>query len=165
MAQFRLFNQNIQNRRWIEEKESYRQLKLAYLNNSDKFNALKFYRNEMYSYFRGTLFSKSENLWNKILLILDFGTSNFGQSYLMPLGWLFGFHLLFFSCFWNFHYWENTLTGFDEFGEFWTLLNPAHAQPSYVESGMGKFTDFVMRVSSGFFIFHFIKVTRRFGKD
>lgn len=177
----------------LELREVYRQLKLAALDNQDRLDAQKFFRNEMQSYLEALKRDRSLNrmslndYWNlalkvcrlpnnyqpkvrienpssRFLMRIDAWVSDFGQNYWKPLGWLVLFHFLFLSFLWNFDYFGNKFTGDVEMGYFFSMLNPAHDLPDFVRTGPGKMTDFFMRISSAFFIFHFLKATRRFGK-
>ena len=101
---------------------------------------------------------------DRILVFLNRWVSDFGQSWLLPLLWLLIFHfILFMSIFeWQF---SLELTDFKRgLGEYFQLLNPVHKTPEYINSGMGLFTEFWMRVLGGFFIYHFIRATRKFAK-
>ena len=44
------------------------------------------------------------------------------------------------------------------------VLNPLHKTPEYINTGLGLFTQFLMRIFNSYFIYHFVKATRKFGK-
>ncbi len=144
-------------------KDTYRQLKKAALANGNLIDALKFRTNEMQVYWREIRLIGGANFGDTALIFLNRFTSNFGQSWILPLVWLFAFHLLLFSFLMNF-YWYNSF-GFDfEFGQFWVLLNPVHKTPDYVNTGAGLFTEFAMRITNAYFIYHFVRASRKFSR-
>ncbi|MCG8578229.1 MAG: hypothetical protein MI810_25340 [Flavobacteriales bacterium] len=146
------------------QREIYRQLKSISLKNYNNIDALAFYRNEMRVYWTYIRLKGGENWWDQLLIFLNRYVSNFGQSYALPLLWLLLFHWIFYSCVISWNYSMDWGAFKNGLGEYFYLLNPVHKSPDYINTGMGKFTEFFMRVFSGFFIYHFIKATRKFGK-
>lgn len=147
------------------DMEAYRLLKASSQNNQNEMDALEFYRLEMRRLWIIRRISDKKIGWRDTAL-LGIGrlVSDFGQNWLLPLIWLFGIHyILFMSVFeWNYIWdWECFKNGL---GAFFELLNPVHKTPDYINTGMGLFTEFWMRLFSGFFIFHFVKATRKYGK-
>jgi hypothetical protein len=103
--------------------------------------------------------------YNRILVFLNRWVSDFGQNWTLPILFLIGFHFIFLSCLF---YWKFSLIhGKIEYGflgEFVQLLNPVHKLPDYVNTDWGKVTDFFMRIFGGYFIYNFLKASRKFGK-
>lgn len=150
-------------------REAYRQLKHASNRNSNHIDALSFYRNEMEAY-REFMKGNHEAKWeDKFILFISWIFSNHGQSFVRPIAWLLGMHVLLFSILLLTNYnhfefpatptWSATLDGI---GEYFSLLNPAHRSPNM--KGIQLFIDFFMRLSSGFFIYHIIRASRKFAK-
>lgn len=145
------------------QKDTYRQLKKASLTNNNLIDALQFHANEMQSYWREIRLIGGDNFWDTILIFLNRWSSNFGQSWILPLVWLFLFHSLFFLFVMS-YFFGNSFSGNFEFGQFWVLLNPLHKTPDYINTGSGLFTEFLMRIFNSYFIYHFVKATRKFGR-
>lgn len=170
-------------------RESYRQLKKAMLSEGNNFDSLVLYRNEMEAHWglvrhpkstglhRSFLFSRIYGIerglqdWqNKFLLWLGYHVSDHGQSFIRPLIWLFIFHQFFFLIaialnyngfyFTTNHDWSAV---WDFIGSYFYLLNPVHKLPDASSGGM-LILDFFMRLSSGFFIYHIIRASRKFAK-
>lgn len=145
-------------------REVFRQLKLAATSMQNHIDVMEFHRLEMRLYWKDIRFTKSAPWQNRVLVFIDRVVSDFGQNWWLPLIWLVCVHFVLFFCIfqWNFSFdiqdFKNGL------GEYFTLLNPVHTKPDYINTGMGLFTDFWMRILSGFFIYHFIRATRRYGK-
>lgn len=148
----------------INDREVYRQLKAAATSNQNNIDALEFYRLEMRLYWKEVRLTKKIDRKDRWLVLVNRMVSDFGQNWLLPLIWLFVIHyLLFMSIFeWNYIFdWKYFKNGL---GAFFELLNPVHKTPEYINTGMGLFTEFWMRLLSGFFIFHFVRATRKYGK-
>jgi uncharacterized protein YjbI with pentapeptide repeats len=149
--------------------EAYRQLKKNALSESDNFSALHFYRNEMINYWERVKVDKTESRWNRLLIRVNKWVSDFGQSYLLPLAFLFVFTLIGFIGIWSFEYFTHGNSGKwcstigNGFVEFLTGLNPISKVPDYWHNG-AKIIVFFLKVFNGFFIYHFIKATRKFGR-
>jgi len=146
------------------QHETYRQLKVASIANHNLIDTLVFYQNEMNLYWKLIRIEGGVSWYDHLLIFLNRIVSNFGQNWFSPLMWLFIFHFIFYSSLLSWNYFGNNWSGSDEFGQFWVLLNPIHKTPCYIDSGMGHFTEFIMRVMGGYFIYHFIKASRKFGK-
>jgi len=149
-------------------REVYRQLKNAAKAQSSNIEALNFYRNEMVEYSRYTYNNSDVNFWDRLIIRVNKCASDFGQSVIRPLVGLCTIHLLLFTILiaingsdrisfvdLHDHNWTYFWRGF---GEFFYLLNPTH---SFLDYQFG-LIDFLMRVSSGFFIYHFVKATRKY---
>lgn len=145
------------------QRETYRQLKLISDRNKNLIDTLSFYKNEMRVYWVDMRFKNEMGKGDRFLLFLNRCVSNFGQSWRLPLLWLIITHTILFSIVISWYYY-NDFTGEQEFGQYWVLLNPVHKTPEYINTGAGLFTEFMMRVLNGYFIYHFIKATRKFGR-
>ncbi|MBC9813937.1 hypothetical protein H9Y05_15780 [Crocinitomicaceae bacterium CZZ-1] len=146
------------------DREVYRQLKSAATSMQNHIDAMEFHRLEMRLYWKDIRFTKSTSLQNRVLVFFDRWVSDFGQNWWLPIIWLFFIHFILFMCIfqWSFSCEiENFKNGL---GEYFTLLNPIHKTPDYINTGMGLFTEFWMRALNGFFIYHFVRATRRYGK-
>jgi len=149
-------------------KEAYRQLKHSAVKNSNHIDALAFYRNELDEY---TFLAHHEDVKaeDQFILFISSLFSNHGQSFTRPIAWLLGMHLVFFLFavglnyngfyFTTDHEWSATA---DLVGSYFYLLNPVHKLPD--ASGGMLILDFFMRLSSGFFIYHIIRASRKFAK-
>lgn len=146
------------------QRDTYRQLKAASIENNNQIEALDFYRNEMRLYWKEIRINGGVNWHNRTLIFLYRWSSDFGQNWFLPVIWIFLFHGFFYSCILDWAYFLNNLTGDQEFSEYLKLINPAHALPNYINTSAGTFTDLIMRVSSGYFIYHIIKSTRKYGR-
>lgn len=153
------------------QKEIYRQLKQANFSQGNRVEGLGFYRNEMetlkalFQLDRSVL--SRENRW---LVRIDGAASDFGQSWLRPIGLLFSFHIILFSLavvtgdlgihidFWS-DFNKDQLS--KAYGLFWKFLLPTHKVTTTLGFWSG-LLDLLMRLSSGFFIYHIIKASRRY---
>jgi hypothetical protein len=150
--------------------EVYRQLKKVYLNDSNNVEALKFYRNEMSSYWERVQIDKKDTKENRILICVNKYVSDFGQSYFLPILWLFVIHLVFCIIIWNIEACSHCHSGTfceNDFlkgvAQYFSWINPIFKVPerwTNISISIG----FFMRLSSGFFIYHLVKATRKFGK-
>lgn len=145
--------------------EVYRQLKKNSLGASDNISALKFYRNEMDTYWKRIKIDKSESWSNRVLICITKFSSNFGQSYWYPIWWLFGGHLVFCLSIWiN----EGAISCsepafYSGLAQYFMWLLPVYKTPenwSDISLILGVF----MRIYNGFFIYHFIRATRKFAR-
>ncbi|MBS1507857.1 MAG: hypothetical protein JSS79_14550 [Bacteroidetes bacterium] len=160
-------------------RETYRQLKANYFKNGNKIEALEFQKHELETHYK--LLAKQKfkrplfrNLGNFLVVGTNKWSSDFGQNIWKPLVLLFAFHLLFF----------NLLllstpdlgitigTSFDkELIEkgirlyFQTLL-PVHSSEIRFDAKtlvpIAGFWDFLIRISSGYFIYYFISASRKY---
>lgn len=144
--------------------ETYRQLKIASQNNHNQIDALAFYRNEMRLYWKEIRLVGGEKWYNTVLIFLNRIISDFGQNWVSPLLFLFGVHFILFMCIYKWQFSCNLTDVEYGVGQYFRLLNPVRVTPDYINSGMGIFTDFWMRVLNGFFIYHFLKASRKYGK-
>lgn len=150
--------------------EMYRQLKKVSIFDSNNIQALHFYRNEMSSYWQRVQLDKTETWSNRLLILINKYSSNFGQSYWIPFWWIIIGHLFFCCLIWNF---ESSICCISEslchsdfqngLAEYLNWLIPFYKQPENWKS-KSIIVGALMRVYNGFFIYHFIKATRKFGK-
>lgn len=150
--------------------EVYRQLKKNSISESDHIRALKFYRNEMDSYWNRIKIDKTESRANRLLIRINKISSNFGQSYWLPLRWILLGQLIICLIIWNLE--ASNWCGPGTFcssnfgsglAEYLTWLVPIYKTPEHWTDG-SKAIGVLMRVYNGYFIYHFIKATRKFGK-
>ncbi|GAA5037091.1 hypothetical protein GCM10011506_33100 [Marivirga lumbricoides] len=149
--------------------EQYRQLKLLSEKSGDKLSSLKFYNHEMKTNLKVSLLDKNLDCWDILLLRTNKWFSDFGLSYVRPVIWLFSVHILIFTLFILIGYndlvfvwpWKN----FDgigiSFGQYFYLLNPLHKLPTE-GNGWILVLDFFSRIINSYFIYYFIKATRKF---
>ncbi|PCJ86156.1 MAG: hypothetical protein COA57_06460, partial [Flavobacteriales bacterium] len=152
-------------------REVYRQLKNLCKAQSNYIDALGFYRNEYAAYWKYIKANKKEvSFEDRFLVGLGRHVSNFGQSFIRPLIWLIIMHGILFLLLVIFNYkgfnfsFNHSWNSFREgFGEYWYLLNPVHRFTDDMAGGL-KTIDFLMRLSSGFFIYHIIRASRKFAQ-
>lgn len=143
------------------QRDVFRQLKSVSIANRNEMEALAFYKNEMRLYWKEVRITGGEKWYNTVLIFLNRFVSDFGQNWLWPLLWLLFFHTLLYLCIINFRFCGNSFES--GLGQYFELLNPVHKTPDYVKGG-DVVIEFLMRVADAFFIWHFLKATRRFGK-
>ena len=150
--------------------EVYRQLKKVSLDEANNIEALKFYRNEMTTYWDRVKLDKTETPANRFLIGVNRKFSDFGQSYLKPLKWMLIFHLILCLSVWIieglYHHGICGLldSSFSEgIRQYFTWLIPIYDVPE-IWTAFSIVVGLFMRILSGFFIFHIIKATRKFGK-
>ncbi len=163
-------------------REGYRQLKVISLNAHNKIDAKRFLKNELRIYlkqlsfltFRTSVGDFFTNIVDWVILFSNRIFSNFGESVGLPFLWLIGIHSLFMIyaflpefglVFDPLNYDpDSTTKGFEV---FLTLLSPLHSIEIKFEwldksvNLIGK-GDFFMRIASSYFIFYFIRATRKF---
>ena len=155
---------------FLEDRETYRQLKKAMVDNSDRITALKFHRNEMNAYWESIQDTQMENWKDKFLIRIDKWVSDFGQDFWKPLRIMLTIHAFLCCGIGIFQVIEygpiysgekqvfiHGITG------YFNYLLPTFKSPDYWSPGAQVLAVF-MRILNGFFIFHFIKASRRFGK-
>lgn len=152
------------------QREIYRQLKAISIKNVNNIDTLIFYKNEMRVYWIDMRFKKEISTGDQFLLFLNRYLSNFGQSYLRPFLWILFGQTVFCILIWHFEAdkWcgDGTNCKLDfvkGIAEYFTWLNPIFKTPEYWTS-KSVIISFFMRIYNGFFIYHFIKATRKFGK-
>lgn len=141
------------------------------LNANDKYNALIFLKNEMNQIWKATNLRKRDDIGNWLILGSNKLFSDFGQSLGRPLAWLFGVHsVLYFVLIMTVDLPVKLTMDFDEMSlaAFWegagiylNLLSPVHSDTIKGASIFGV-TDFFMRLSAGFFLYYFLRSTRKF---
>jgi hypothetical protein len=146
------------------QRDTYRQLKAASIASHNQIESLDFYRNEMRLYWKEIRVNGGVKLYDRVLVFLNRWVSDFGQNWLLPLVWLLAFHFIFVMSLFNWQFSYNYDSFENGLGQYFYLLNPVHKTPEYINSGFGHITEFFMRVFAGFFIYHFVRATRKFGK-
>lgn len=142
------------------ERDTYRQLKAASTANHNHIEALEFYRNEMRLYWKEIRINGGVRWHDRILVFTNRWVSDFGQNWFLPIFWLFLFHTLMYCCIIHFQF-KVSSTAFDNgIGQYFELLNPVHKTPDYIQ-GSDIAIEFFLRILNGFFIYHFIKATRK----
>lgn len=152
------------------QREQYRQLKVVSENNKNYIDSLAFYKNEMRVYWTDMRFKSELSKPDYILVFLNRYISSFGQNYWLPLMWIAIFQTLFSVLIWNFEACKHCVEGTTCVNNFWSGLsqylnwiNPIFKAPENWSDG-AKITSFFMRILNGFFIFHFVKAIRKYGK-
>lgn len=145
------------------DREVYRQLKAAALANQNQIDALDFYRLEMRLYWKEVRVLKNIPWTNRILVFLNRWVSDFGQNWVMPLLGLFIVHSLLYFCIIGFDFHCSWSFFKEGGGQYFELLNPVHKTPNYI-TGFNIGLELLLRVVDGFFIYHFIRATRKFGR-
>jgi len=125
--------------------------------------------------FRRVILREKKTFRAKIQDIIIVGSnyifSDFGQSILLPLGWLFSVHYLLFSILMlnNVFEVQFSLTNatwsafFKGFELYLQLLSPLHKFDLYPDPGtLFGIVDFLMRLFSTYFIYHIIKASRQY---
>jgi hypothetical protein len=158
-------------------RDIYRQLKAISLNSKDIVNALYFKANEMnvYLYLLKQTKKPFWKFWkwrsNYFELWLSKKSGNFGISIGRPIIGLIGVHLLIFiillhftsfrgvTITYNINDWSS-INFWKSFNNFWELIVPIRK----FSEELNPFTDILMRLFSGFFVYHLIKATRKFAK-
>lgn len=144
-------------------KDTYRQLKIASQKNGNNIDALVFHANEMRTYWKEIRITGGIPAQDRFLVFLNRWTSNFGQSWVLPLLWLLIFNGLYYVltirpefslCISD---WGN---GFLEMITFINPLKSMGAQLTAKENGKL----FLLTILNAYLIYHFIKATRKFGK-
>lgn len=154
-----------------QQRDAYRQLKVASQNNHNQVEALAFYRNEMRLYWKEIRLNGGISKSNHLLVFLNRWMSDFGQNYWLPLIWIIFFQTIFSVLIWYFEADPNCKigfwTGFADYklgiADYITWINPIFKAPDNWSDG-AKITSFFMRIFNGFFIYHFIKAIRKYGK-
>ncbi|SJZ85536.1 hypothetical protein [Sediminibacterium ginsengisoli] len=150
-----------------KQREIYRQLKYAMAKQGDVVNEQHFHALEMEAYDKSLLWSKSR--WTKMILKLSRWTSDYGQSVIKPIIWLFTVHFILFSILVYNNYFPNlqfstqpNWQGFkDGINYYFETINPFRK----TESGLSFVViDLTMRIWSSYMIYNFIRASRRFIK-
>lgn len=154
-------------------RESYRQLIAVSNKELNKIDALFFQKQELRIYFEIIKFEKWKS-WSNFQDFLVLGSnklfSDFGQNIWLPLKWWIPIHLILFTLLISNHELGVSMVSpkeheweffWDGVGIFLNLLSPVHSSEINKVSIFG-ITDFLMRLTSGYFLFYFISATRKF---
>jgi hypothetical protein len=158
-------------------RETYRQLKNNYQKNGNKIESLEFQRGEMNAHFRLLRVNRNDNFWNYLIVGTNRWFSDFGQNIWKPIIFLFVIHLFLF----NILLWTSDIgielrlsntnitpqsiwKGVNLY--FQTLL-PTHfatVKPFHkgADVSIGGAIDFLMRISSAYFIYYFVSASRKY---
>lgn len=164
-------------------RESYRQLKANYINNGNTIESLEFKRHELTTHYEIVKFyalksisrrqSILKHIGNFLILWTHKSASDFSQNIWRPLLLLFVFHFIFFnilmytslSASWNLQDPDST-TMINLTNQYFDTLLPTHSNVVNDDNSVGikipGFIDFMMRLSSGLFIFYFISASRKY---
>ncbi|MCJ8288449.1 MAG: hypothetical protein HRT58_00340 [Crocinitomicaceae bacterium] len=149
------------------QREIYRQLKVISQNNMSTIDMLAFHRNEMRVYWSNMRLSSELTRGDHFLVFLDRYVSNFGQSYARPFFFLLFFQFIVCLFIWRFEVGSFSYLFESSFSEgakqYANWLIPIYKAPETWGAG-ATIVGVMGRVFSGFFIFHIIKATRKFGK-
>lgn len=165
-------------------RESYRQLKALFVRAGNKIEALEFQKHELriqLEVLRKGLewnVAKIDNLntlGNYLILYTHYKSSNFSQNIWKPFSLLFIFHLIFFNIFLfanpdlgvTIDLFNPSYEAFEKSNElYFTTIFPTHAFELNELNGskvsIAGFWDFILRVSSSYFIFYFISASRKY---
>ena len=163
--------------RFLELMEINRRFKQYFKNRDSPIDAAIFQRNELQAYLRYLLHKWDHLSFSQFFDLTLLGTnrifSNFGQSFVLPLLWLLSIHFyLFYLLNQNYQLgydlcfdWDSGCSFSKEaFGYYLHLINPVHKLVDVNGESVIAVEDFIMRISSGYFIFYFLKATRKFSK-
>lgn len=155
----------------IRLSDAYRQLMTVCLNAHDRTNALGFHKHEMNHVWQLAKMNWKQNPDDFLILGSNKLLSDFGQSLCRPLIWGLGIHtILFWLLLQNFvlpvvittERSEMSLDAFWEgMGMYLNLIFPIHDKTLRGVDIFGV-VDFLMRLSSAFFIYYFIRATRKY---
>ncbi|WMN06762.1 hypothetical protein QYS48_33630 [Marivirga arenosa] len=153
-----------------ERKEVFRQLKYAHSKQENALDASFFKVQELESYRKLLSIIRTRNirvLGDRLILWTHKVLGGYGVNVWVPFFWLFSAHLLWF-CLSEFS--PSIMNSADDFSwtntklaivSYFYFLNPVHPffyQGERIMSGW----DILMRLSSGYFIFYFLKASRKF---
>lgn len=147
-----------------DEREIFRQLRYASNSQKNYIDEMEFQKVELLKYRQEMKISKSIPIQDRILLFANTLASDFGLSWIKPLTWLLLLHLLLFALLYLYNINMENCQILNPIAEYLELLNPAHKTPNYIELNGERIIEFIMRLNSAFFIFHFVKATRKYGK-
>lgn len=159
-----------------ETKESYRQIKSIYLRQNNFIEASEFRHHELRTFHRILNFKRRwpkifNRLGDSLILWTSWKASDYGKSISRPLLGMLVFHSLFFIAMIltnkefpvQFVHWidHNNDALCEGWRLFWWTINPAHSFSIGTIAIFG-LVDTLMRVSSGYFIYYFLKASRKF---
>ncbi|WP_258098507.1 hypothetical protein [Marinoscillum pacificum] len=169
-------NRTVTNK-YLELMEINRRFKQYFKMKDSPIDAAIFQRNELQAYLRYLLHKWNRLSFSQFFDLTLLGTnrifSNFGQSFILPLLWLLSIHFyLFYLLNQNYQLgydlcfdWDSGCSFSKEaFGYYLHLINPVHKLVDVNGESVIAVEDFIMRISSGYFIFYFLKATRKFSR-
>ncbi|MCJ8288450.1 MAG: hypothetical protein HRT58_00345 [Crocinitomicaceae bacterium] len=146
-----------------DQKDTYRQFKKASLANKNNIDALQFHANEMQTYWKEVRITGNISIPDRILIFLDRWVSNFGQNWVLPLLWISivtGVYYFMVDRPKLSYYPSDWLNGFLEALYYVNPVRKIDAEAARVTQGL----DVLFRIFNAYFIYHFIKASRKFGK-
>ena len=155
-----------------QQRETYRQLKLALSKQGDRVQEQLYYSKEMNIYFRLLKWKNpfKRDFWDKLILLFSSWFSDYGTNFGKALFWFLFLNFLAFATLIQFYgfggisfSWENK-----SWPAFWNALelfikhlNPLHGLDETVK-GHAFTIDFIGRIFSSYLIYHLIRTSRRF---
>jgi hypothetical protein len=159
----------------ISLRESYRQLKKISFEQNNKIDALEFQKNEMRMHYKivdQEKFSGLKQFGNFLIVGTHNWFSDFGQNIWKPILLLFGVHFILFQIFMNCKLnivWSdapNLADSMEAIHLYFSTLLPTHGTEQELSSGekvkIPGALDFAMRIFSGYFMFYFVYVSRKY---
>jgi hypothetical protein len=159
---------------YSEVRETYRQLKFAASKQGDRIRELMYESLEFEAHYKNL--SWRRNFTDKFILFTNNISNAHGQNWIMPLCSLFVINLLFYVCI-NYSLGESYRFGIPEsieIAQFFNFsLNPIHDfDKTFLDSreniiysfGKGRTLDVLAKITSGYFLFQFLRAFRKFYK-
>ena len=150
----------------IKKRDTYRVLKNVALCNNDSVYAFSFYAKEMKYHKKAIKYIDRPFSLERIILALNYITSNFGQNWALPLGWIFGLGLAGYAgllCALNL-----SLSDCNNWAQFPLFFSPLH-ETEFIKNcdwGFWAYTiDFGFRVLEGPLIYQAIQAFRRYTRS
>ena len=171
---FELFSLNTQNSKsdqYLELIETSRELKKHFHDKHNLIYSNIFRVSELRSYYyyiKDKVFNNRSSFeeWLDFLVLYTNNLfSNFGTSVGKPLLFLFGFHTIwFYSLLFteDLPFKPDFSISWSGFGYYLTLINPLHELISFNGKTVYSIFDWLMRIFSSYFIFYFIRGSRKF---
>lgn len=143
-----------------KKRDTYRILKNVAQRNNDQPQALIFYAKEMENHFNETSWKTP---LDKLILVFNKITNNFGMNWLKPIMWLIGLSITFYSLL-GFST-SSYECAFADLGNYFVFLNPAH-KTEFIAEGCWSFwtycIDFLFRVIEALLIYQMIQAFRKY---
>ena len=150
----------------IKKRDTYRVLKNVALYNNDSVYAFSFYAKEMKYHRKAIKYTDKPFSLERIILALNYVTSNFGQNWALPLGWIFGLGFVSYA---GLLYSLNlSLSDCNNWAQFPLFFSPIHETEfiSNCDWGFLAYTiDFLFRVVEGSLIYQAIQAFRRYTRN
>jgi uncharacterized protein YjbI with pentapeptide repeats len=155
-----------------QQRETYRQLKLALSKQGDKVQEQLYYSKEMDTYFSLLNWTHPFNrqFWDKFILLFSSWFSDYGTNFGKALLWFLGLNFIVFASLIHFYHFGGLKFSWVDCNSeaFWGALklyirqlNPLHKIDDPI-SGPAFIIDFLGRILSSYLIYHLIRSSRRF---